>query len=58
MVFRYGRCYSHGGIVTKDGPLMIVHAYAPARMVVEDSVACNPELCAPLRKPKFYSVWS
>jgi len=35
MVLRYGRCYSHGGIVTNASPLTIVHAYHPARRVLE-----------------------
>jgi len=30
MVFRYGRCYAHGGIVTQASPLTIVHAFQPA----------------------------
>src|SRR6516165_5996133 len=29
MVWRYGRCYSHGAIVTGVRPLTIVHAYRP-----------------------------
>jgi cell wall-associated NlpC family hydrolase len=31
MVFRYGRCYAHGGVVTEASPLTIVHAFQPAR---------------------------
>jgi cell wall-associated NlpC family hydrolase len=57
MVFRYGRCYSHGGIVTGNSPLTIVHAYQPARCVLEEEVARNPALSAPKRKPKFFSYW-
>jgi NlpC/P60 family putative phage cell wall peptidase len=57
MVFRYGRCYSHGGIVTSIHPLKIVHAYHPARAVVEDEIARSPQLTAPARKPKFFSYW-
>lgn len=58
MVFRYGRCYAHGGIVTKGGPLTIVHAYQPARVVLEEAVAANPALSAVSRRPKFFSYWA
>jgi cell wall-associated NlpC family hydrolase len=58
MVFRYGRCYSHGGIVTAAKPLRIVHAYYQARMVIEDEVARNAVLADPARKPRFFSVWA
>ena len=58
MVFRYGRCYSHGGIVTAAAPLRIVHAYYQARTVIEDEVARNAVLADPARKPRFFSVWA
>ena len=58
MVFRYGRCYSHGGIVTAAAPLRIVHAYYQARMVIEDEVLRNAVLADPARKPRFFSVWA
>jgi cell wall-associated NlpC family hydrolase len=58
MVFRYGRCYSHGGIVTAANPLRIVHAYYQARIVVEDEVARNAVLADPARKPRFFSIWA
>ncbi|MGA7384506.1 MAG: hypothetical protein WBW81_07390 [Methylocella sp.] len=58
MVFRYGRCYAHGGIVTLASPLTIVHAFQPARVVLEDEVARSPDLCAPARRPKFFSLWA
>jgi cell wall-associated NlpC family hydrolase len=57
MVFRYGRCYSHGGIVTCAAPLTIVHAYLPARLVIEEDVSSNMALKDPLRKPKFFTFW-
>ncbi|MDQ6704007.1 MAG: hypothetical protein M3Z96_13450 [Pseudomonadota bacterium] len=57
MVFRYGRCYSHGGIVTLASPLTIVHAYAPAFMVLEEIVAQNIKLCSIKRNPKYFSYW-
>ena len=58
MVFRYGRCYSHGGIVIAAEPLRIVHAYYQARMVIEDEVLRNAVLADPARKPRFFSVWA
>ncbi|MGH6846764.1 MAG: hypothetical protein ACREC0_04780 [Methylocella sp.] len=58
VVFRYGRCYSHGGIVTKVDPLTIVHAYQPALAVLEEEVARSPALCAHSRNPKFFSLWA
>ena len=58
MVFRYGRCYSHGGIVTAAAPLRIVHAYYQAQTVIEDEVARNAVLADPARQPRFFSVWA
>ncbi len=57
-VFRYGRCYSHGGVVTLASPLTIVHAFQPALIVLEEEVARNPSLCASARRPKFFSLWA
>ena len=58
MLFRWGRCYSHGGIVTRLRPLAIVHAFQPAGLVLEDEVARNARLADPARKPLVYSLWS
>jgi cell wall-associated NlpC family hydrolase len=57
-VFRYGRCYAHGGIVTDADPLTIVHAFQPSGRVLEEDVAGNLMLSAPQRKPKFFSYWA
>lgn len=57
MVFRYGRCYAHGGIVTALDPLKIVHAFQPAQRVIEEAVRNNVALCEPQRKPKFFTYW-
>lgn len=57
MVFRYGRCYSHGGVVTKEQPLTIVHAYHPARCVLEEEIGHNSVLWEAARKPRFFSLW-
>jgi cell wall-associated NlpC family hydrolase len=58
MVLRYGRCYSHGGIVTAVSPLTLVHAYYPARRVVEEEVARNAVLADAARQPRFFSLWA
>jgi cell wall-associated NlpC family hydrolase len=58
IVFRYGRCYSHGGIVTGTDPLTLVHAYQPAMRVLEEPVAGNGGLAAPSRRPRIFSLWA
>lgn len=57
MLFRIGRCYAHGGIVTGQEPLTIVHAFLPARCVVEEEVARNGELAERMKQAKFFSYW-
>ena len=59
-VFRYGRCYSHGGIVTKAASkedVTIVHAFWPARIVLEEQLSRNIQLAAPPRAVRFFSYW-
>ena len=58
MVLRYGRCHSHGGVVTAVSPLTLVHAYYPARRVVEEEVARNAVLADPARRPRFFNPWA
>ncbi len=58
MVFRYGRCYSHGGIVTCSSPIRIIHAFQPAGGVIEDEVSGNLALSNPGRRPKLFSYWA
>jgi cell wall-associated NlpC family hydrolase len=58
MVLRYGRCYSHGGVVTQTSPLAIVHAFHPARRVLEDEVRHNSVLGDSARQPRFFSFWA
>lgn len=58
MVFRYGRCFSHGGIVTETSPLTIVHAFQPALVVLEEEVARSPALCTTARRPRLFSLWA
>jgi cell wall-associated NlpC family hydrolase len=57
ILFKYGRGYSHGGIVTKPDPLTIVHAFHPARRVVEEEIGRNAEVHAHLGDAKFASYW-
>jgi cell wall-associated NlpC family hydrolase len=57
ILFKFGRCYSHGGIVTRPEPLTIVHAFAPARRVVEEELVHNVELFARLAQARFASLW-
>ena len=55
-VFRFGRCWAHGGIVTIAEPLTIVHAFSPARCVVEEQVARNSALTDTHRAPRFFRL--
>jgi cell wall-associated NlpC family hydrolase len=57
VVFRYGRCYSHGGIVTSGSPLTFVHAFWPARTVLEEDLSRNVQLSHPARATRFFSYW-
>jgi cell wall-associated NlpC family hydrolase len=56
VVFRYGRCYSHGGIVTGIAPLTIVHAFMPYGRVVEEAMSFNADLARPERRPMFFAM--
>src|ERR1700722_14230254 len=58
IVFRFGRCYSHGGIVTAAKPLTVVHAFFSARRVLEEELDRNATLCDPKRKPRYFSHWA
>jgi cell wall-associated NlpC family hydrolase len=57
ILFRVGRCYAHGGIVTRPEPLTIVHAFAGAGIVIEDVVSHSAELAVRLTTAKFASYW-
>ncbi len=57
IVFRYGRTYAHGGIVTSSDPLTLVHAFSPARVVVEEALARNAALSGAGRAPRVFSPW-
>lgn len=58
VVFRYGRCYSHGGIITCGDPVTLVHAYQPAQRVIEETIAGNGALSHPSRRPRYFSYWA
>jgi NlpC/P60 family putative phage cell wall peptidase len=57
ILFRYGRCYSHGGIVARADPLTIIHAFHPAGIVLEEEIARNCELNERLGDARFASYW-
>jgi NlpC/P60 family putative phage cell wall peptidase len=57
-IFRFGRVYSHGGIVTQAAPVGLVHAYADCHCVIEESFAQNADLTKAARRPRFFSLWA
>jgi cell wall-associated NlpC family hydrolase len=57
VVFKYGRCYSHGGIVTQSSPLTLVHAYQPRGRVSEEPLSHNAKLSNPRHAPRFFDFW-
>ena len=57
ILFKYGRCFSHGGIVARTDPLTIVHAFHPARVVLEEEISHNAEVAARVPQARFASYW-
>ena len=57
-VFRYGRCHSHGGIVTNPAPLTIVHAFASAGRVIEEDVTRVADVAERIPGARFASYWA
>ena len=57
VLFRFGRCFAHAGIVSKADPLTIVHAFSHAGRVIEDVIRSNPELAPRLKAARFASYW-
>jgi NlpC/P60 family putative phage cell wall peptidase len=55
VLFRYGRCFSHGGIVTAAAPLTIVHAFAGAGIVLEEELSHNVAIAHRLAGARFAS---
>ena len=58
ILFRVGRCFSHGGIVTSNAPLTLVHAYAPAGVCFEEVIAFNSDLTRRMPTARFASYWA
>lgn len=59
LLFKVGRCFSHGGIVTGLDPFTLVHAHYPARRVVEDRVDGLCEMSDPARYPRrAFTLWA
>ena len=57
IVFRVGRCYAHGGIITCGDPMAFVHAFSPAGCVIEEPAACNAQLADKLASARIFSIW-
>ncbi len=55
VLFRFGRCWAHGGIATVPAPLTIVHAFSPAGCVLEEPVAANSLLADPRRAWRIFT---
>ena len=58
MLFRIGRCYAHGGVVTGAEPLTLLHAYAPAACVIEEEIGRNADLSGRVAAAKYFSHWN
>jgi len=57
ILFKIGRCFAHGGIVSKTEPLSIIHAFLPAGVVLEDEIARSGELSERMKTAKIASYW-
>jgi cell wall-associated NlpC family hydrolase len=55
VLYRWGRAFAHGAIITRPWPEEVIHAYAGARMVVLDR-GDGGRLAG--RDTKFFSVFS
>ncbi len=58
VVFKYGRAFSHGAIVTGLDPITIVHAFQPCECVCEEPMFQNIQLIEPKRRRRYFSVWA
>lgn len=56
MLFRLGRCYSHGALVSRREPLTVVHAVMDYRRVVEEEIATAPQLVDRLASALFVDL--
>jgi NlpC/P60 family putative phage cell wall peptidase len=58
VLFRVGRCFSHGAIVSIASPLTIVHAFRPAGCVMEEEVSHNAAVAKRLGDAKIASYFA
>ena len=58
IVFKYGRTFSHGAIVTGLDPITVVHAFQPYGRVCEEGLLQNIQLIEPKRPRRHFSVWA
>jgi hypothetical protein len=56
-ILRIGRLFAHAGIVSRLDPFCIIHAFAPARFVIEDVVKASAELAERMKTARFASFW-
>lgn len=56
VVFRYGRCFSHGGFITAVAPLTILHAWAQAELVFEEPIVRNSMLTERLPLARYFRL--
>jgi cell wall-associated NlpC family hydrolase len=57
VIFKWGRCYAHGGILTEvlvNGDFRWIHASAKAKLVAPEQLSCSVHVKRPHR---FYSPW-
>jgi cell wall-associated NlpC family hydrolase len=55
VLYFQGRQFAHGGIISALEPLSVIHAYAPARCVLEGPEAHFAAIVSV--KKKFFSAW-
>jgi cell wall-associated NlpC family hydrolase len=56
MLFRVGRSYSHGGLISRLDPLTIIHASLPSRVVLEEAVERNAMMAESVATAIYASV--
>ena len=58
VVFKFGLCFSHGGIITNLNPLTLVHAWMRGRSVTEERIDRNDVLTKKALARRYYSKWA
>lgn len=58
VLFKTGRCYSHGAIVSIGSPLTIIHAFRPAGIVLEEELSHNVSVAKRLGDARFASYFA